>query len=294
VRLLRRWFDPATALVATVAMQLASSLLYYTLVSPSYSHAASFFAVTLFLSTWIATRDRLTAAGGVALGATIGLMTLVRWQDLLFASIAALPLLARFAAGTQPAGERARLARFAALSGAAALVTFVPQLWVWKSIYGSWFTVPQGQDWVRWTRPEILPTLISLDAGGLFTWTPITLIGLMGLWLFRAREPAIAVPALVALALEIYLEATVRHGLGGAYGARRLIGGTALFAIGFAVVLGRMRAWRNDVAAWALAAVLIAWNGLLLVEYQQLAHAPGRTGAYPTLREILSHAASGG
>ena len=36
-------------------------------------------------------------------------------------------------------------------------------------------------------------------------------------------------------------------------------------------------------------AVLVAWNGLLLLEYQWLVHTPGRKGPYPTLRELVAH-----
>jgi len=289
LRLLRRWFDLEVAFAATVGFELASSLVYYVLVSPAYAHAASFFAVTVFVTAWIATRDHLSARDAIVLGAAAGLMTLVRWQDSVFVVVTAVPLVARLCARSIGAEERARILRFAALASVAALVVFSPQLWVWHSIYGSWLTIPQGDTWVRWGQPELAATLVSLDDGGLFTWTPITLLGLAGLWRFREREPALALGAALALALDIYVEATVHHGLGAAYGSRRLVGATALFAMGFAALLDALRSRRPPWAAWLLVGALVSWNGLLLTEYQWLAHAPGRTGPYPTLRELIRH-----
>ncbi|MBK7973413.1 MAG: hypothetical protein IPK07_09085 [Deltaproteobacteria bacterium] len=289
VRLLRRWFDAVTALVAALATILATPLVYYTLISPTYAHASSFFVVTAFLSTWLAVRERLTPRGALALGCTAGLMTLVRWQDVLFAIVPALALVSRLAARGTHNSERLEVMRFVALAALAAFVAFTPQMWVWHEIYGKWLTVPQGETWVRWTRPDIAAALVSLDAGGLFTWTPLTLFAVVGLASFRRREPLLAASLGLAFALQIYVEGTVHHGLGSAYGSRRLVGATAIFAIGFAALLDTLTAGRRRSVALALSAALVAWNGLLLVEYQWLVHTPGRRGPYPTLRELVSH-----
>lgn len=289
VRLLRRWFDAPTALVATAATILATPLVYYTLVSPTYAHASSFFAVTAFLSVWLAVRDRLTTRGAVVLGLSAGLMTLVRWQDVLFGVVPALGLGTRLAARGTSARDRLRVAGFAIVASLAAFVAFTPQMWVWHEIYGRWLTVPQGETWVRWSRPDIASALVSLDAGGLFTWTPLTLFGVIGLATFARRDNLLALSLVLAFGLQIYVEGTVHHGLGSAYGSRRLVGATAIFAIGFAALSEWLAAHRRAGLALALAAVLVAWNGLLLLEYQWLVHSPGRRGPYPTLRELIAH-----
>ncbi len=289
VRLVRRWFDAPIALVATLATILATPLVYYTLVSPTYAHAGSFFFVTAFLSAWLGARERLAGHPALLVGLTAGAMTLVRWQDVLFVAVPALELLTRFARRGATPRERLRVVRFAALAGLTAVLAFTPQMWVWHEIYGKWLTVPQGDTWVRWTRPDVVAALVSLDAGGLFTWTPLTLVGVLGLASFRRRDPVLAAGLAVAFALQLYVEGTVHHGLGSAYGSRRLVGATAIFAIGFAAVLDGLAARRRHALALGLAAVLVAWNGLLLLEYQWLVHTPGRRGPYPTLRELVAH-----
>ncbi len=289
VRMLRRWHDEVTALVGALATVLATPLVYYWLVSPAYAHAASFFAVTAFLSVWLREREALRGRGGALLGLAAGVMTLVRWQDVLYVLIPAVELVSRFVRKETSVAKRRRIATFVAAAAAAAALAFTPQLWVWHEIYGKWLTVPQGETWVRWTRPDLQAALVSLDAGGLFTWTPITLVGIVGLIAFRRAEPLLALGMALAFAAQIYVEGTVHHGLGSAYGSRRLIGATAIFALGFATVLARVRARRGLRAGLLASALLVGWNGLLLAEYQWLAHSPGRRGPYPTLRELIHH-----
>jgi hypothetical protein len=62
-------------------MWLGGSAIYYSLVSPTYSHAVSMLTVGLFIAVWIATLDRQTVARYALVGALGGLATLVRWQD---------------------------------------------------------------------------------------------------------------------------------------------------------------------------------------------------------------------
>ena len=69
------------AIWATLIMWLGSSAIYYSLVSPTYSHAISMLAVGIFLLTWLSTRDRQTIGRYALVGFLGGLASLVRWQD---------------------------------------------------------------------------------------------------------------------------------------------------------------------------------------------------------------------
>ena len=85
--LLRRVFDARSAFWAALTAWLATSAVYYTLVSPAYSHAVSLFAVALFCHTWLRTRDREGVDRYVLMGALGGLVVLVRWQDVIVLSL---------------------------------------------------------------------------------------------------------------------------------------------------------------------------------------------------------------
>ena len=81
-------FDPA--IWATLAIWLGASPLYYSMVSPTYSHAVSMLANVPSSSTGSTTGRERTIARFVALGALIGCATLVRWQE---ATLLVLPIL---------------------------------------------------------------------------------------------------------------------------------------------------------------------------------------------------------
>jgi hypothetical protein len=88
-----RLFGARAAIWATLAMWLGGSAIYYTLVSPTYSHAVSMLTVGLFIAVWIGTLDRQTAARYAFVGALGGFATLVRWQDAVLLIIPAIDAL---------------------------------------------------------------------------------------------------------------------------------------------------------------------------------------------------------
>jgi hypothetical protein len=69
------------AIWATLIMWLGSSAIYYSLISPTYSHAISMLTVGIYLLTWLTTRDRQTIGRYALVGFLCGLASLVRWQD---------------------------------------------------------------------------------------------------------------------------------------------------------------------------------------------------------------------
>ena len=172
-RLARRHADPRSAGVAALAMWLGSSAIYYSLISPGYSHAASMMTAALFFFYCADSRRPPSVRRSFALGALAGLAALMRWQDAIFLSVPILESLVR------RTGWRDRL-----LTGVAAgigwLLAFSPQMVVWQVLYGQALAVPQGPSFMRWTAPHLLDVLMSTNHG-LFTWTPIVVFGVVGL-----------------------------------------------------------------------------------------------------------------
>jgi len=76
-----RLFEKRAAIWASLTVWLSSSALYYSLVSPAYSHAASMLAVSAFWAVWILTLERQHLARYGAIGLLAGFAALVRWQD---------------------------------------------------------------------------------------------------------------------------------------------------------------------------------------------------------------------
>ena len=63
-RLARRFSDNARAAIAVLALWLGSHALYYTLISPSYSHAASMLTSGLFFWRWLSRSDEPSVTCG--------------------------------------------------------------------------------------------------------------------------------------------------------------------------------------------------------------------------------------
>jgi hypothetical protein len=203
----RRYFSDETALFGAVGIGLFTSLAYYTTMMMSMGHAASSFAGGLLVLTWELSRKRPSVLRWGIQGAALGLAMLMRAQNAVLVVLplatwlvqAAMHLHAKDARGT------AKHVGAGFLFLGMTLLFFFPQSWFWHHTTGSWFTIPQGDAYVRWGSPMWHKALFS--AMGLFPWTPImwpTLIGLIAL-ACRRRTRAMGIGFLVLFALDAYV-----------------------------------------------------------------------------------------
>ena len=192
------------AFIAAFVIWLGTPLLFYAYIAPPYSHACSAFAVSLFIHVWLRVRDRWTARGLVALGATGALMAMVREQDIFFAAGPALDFLWSSwqpeAASWKPeAGSREREAgsrkpeagsrkpeagsrKLAAVLAAAAAfaVVYTPQALAYLRLNGHVGPHSSVGAKMNWVSPHALQVLFSPEHG-FFIWTPLALLALGGL-----------------------------------------------------------------------------------------------------------------
>ena len=274
-RAVRKTAGDDSTTVAVFGVWFGSHAIYYTLVSPSYSHAASMFAASLFFSVWIGARARITVRRVAGWGALVGLMALMRWQDVVFGVIPLIEIL-RWRV-SWPQRVRACLA-----TGAAFLVVFAPQMAVWTVLYGQPFALPQGPSFIQWTHPHPWAVLFS-DNHGLFSWAPLLLLATAGLLVALWRQPVWRLPLGAVLLLSWYINAAVADWWAGeAFGARRFLSLFPLFVLGLATWLGRRDidpvAWRRRVSA---VVVFGALNWLLLLQYQIFMKGLRDLAAYP-------------
>lgn len=251
---LRKRFGPAVGALAAAAAWAASPLLYYTFAQEAMSHAPSYFSIALFLFAWLRLRDRPGYAPWLAIGAALGLATLVRWQNVTFALVPTIDLLARDIQRDFP--------RLVAC-GLATVAVFLPQMIGWKILYGSFLTIPQGGGFMDWTHPRVLAVLFSADYG-LVTWTPLTLLGVAGLFLWPRddRLPYIALAA--AFLVQFYVQAAAGN-VGWAFGMRRMDNLVPLFAVGYALFMARFNL--NPRHAAVLVGLFALWNYLTALQY---------------------------
>lgn len=259
-------FSVRSAIWATLAIWLGASPFYYSMVSPTYSHAVSMLANSAVIVYWLTTRERTDLKRFVALGALIGCATLVRWQE---ATLLVLPILD--AARTRRDKEL-RVPRLSPsfhlkilASALAALALFTPQMIVWNLFYGEPFVIPQGGQFMRWHDAALWAVLFS-DWHGLFTWTPIVLLSVTGLVPLWRRDRHVAIAAIALLLAAWYTNAAVADWWAGeAFGSRRFVSCVPLFVLGLAALFST---WQHRSIVAGVAAVAIALNCLLLFQYQ--------------------------
>jgi hypothetical protein len=265
IRAAARLYPGPLASAATAVVVSGSFMLWYIVKEPSMTHAPSMAVVAGFVWGWLATRGDRTASQWAWLGALAGFMTLVRWQNALFALLPACDALAALVASAR-SGDRPRLSRTIAGGGiftACATLAFVPQMIAWHSIYGTWLAVSPVGPQIRWSDPHLADILWS-SRNGLFSWSPVLYCAAVGLAIVAVTQPAVGVPALLALAVMTYFNACIQDWWGSAgFGGRRFDGTIPLFCIGAAafgstaVELTRRHPLRIVGSA---ASLLILWN----------------------------------
>jgi hypothetical protein len=262
--LARALFGATVALWATLAVWLGSSAIYYSLVSPTYSHACSMLATSASLYVWWRSRAERTPGRYALVGALVGFAALIRPQDVVFLVA---PLLDTVQDLREPGASRWRDAVLHAfISIGAACVVFVPQMIVWTVLYGSPLLVPQGSGFMRWTDPQLAAVLFS-SFRGLFTWTPVLLVAVLGLGSLGRERRHLAIVLVVIVVLSWYVNASVADWWAGeAFGARRFVSCFPIFVVGCGAIVER---WRDRPMALVAGVVLIVLlNGLLLFQYQ--------------------------
>jgi hypothetical protein len=277
VRIARQYVDERWAALAAISVWWASSLPIYMYFNPSWSHAHSAFAVALFLGYWHHTRFRRTTAQWCVLAAITGLMLNVYYANALLLLVLLVEAVREYAAALRgPAQESPTTAQLLSrhvLFAVVVVVCFLPTLITRAVIYGSPFEsgyIPL-QSWA-WKSPYCLDVLFSSNHG-LFVWTPLLLLAVAGLVVFRWRHPDAGTPFLAAaLAFYVFIACYPDWAGISSYGNRFFVSLTALFVIGLAVLLDRCAAlFRSMRAAIGASCIVLAcfvlWNVAFMFQW---------------------------
>jgi len=260
-------FAEPVAAWSPAALWVATPVLYYSTLAPGFSHAASLLAVSMLLWLWLRARS-LEGPGAIwawtLVGAAAGLCALVREQDGLFVAAPALDL----AIKTVRRREWVLgLRRGVAMTGAA-VVVFLPQLAVYKVLTGAYAPSKMVSGKMDYSSPHFLE--VMFDPGhGLFLWSPILLLACAGLAIAIRRGPRLVA---TLLALTFLLQVWVCGALytwqqAGAFGARRFVAATPVFAWGLAALLAAAIPRTGRAALAATLALFAWWNVSLMVQF---------------------------
>jgi hypothetical protein len=267
--LCRRYFNRFDSLWALTTIWLSSSLFFYLYIEPPMSHSCSFFIVSLFIFLWFSAYGERSMKGWFFLGIVGGLMYLVREQNGLF-------LILPFIEGMESYIGRLRRKTWQGtvnllgrhlLFVVVFLLTVLPQFMTYKVLNGIYRPAEFVTSHINLKTPAILGLLFS-SYHGFISWTPIALLGIIGLILLFKKDKKLALIFSLAFILQLYISASYSTWWAGAsYGARRMINILPLLAVGLGALSERLRPKVTSKGLVAIALLFIVWNFFFIIQY---------------------------
>jgi hypothetical protein len=274
-RLAREFVAERWAFLAVVGYWFASSLPVYMYLNPSWSHAHTLFSVSLFLWYWYRTRKMRNVPQWILLGLLAALMVNVYYLNVVWLLIPAFEAIANYfqvfsrspeSRGGHGSESFGRLFASHIMFVAFFLLGMLPTLITRKIIYGGYLETgyPGAHEWF-WTHPVPGSVWFSSDHG-LFSWTPILALAVLGLVLFLRYNRTLAFYFLAIFAVFSYVLACYVNWDGiSSFGNRFFISIGPAFIVGLSVLLDRVARGRpNQTKAFITAALALtlfaAWN----------------------------------
>lgn len=251
----RMFVPPLPAAAASLFLFLGTPMLYYASIEPFASHIPTAFLVTsaLYLTLKWAKHPSLLLA--FVIGVVSGLAILTRWQ----AALITLPLAALFL--------HKRDWRALGLFLAANILFSLHLLYTWHWMFGQPLFSRYTESGFLGSPSHIISVLFSGDSG-LFAWSPLVLLALLGLVLLGYTNRVLTVIALCVFVLQVLINASVTDWWAGwGFGMRRKTELYPFFVIGMAYLLSCIRNKPIRFAMWALSSIGLIFSILLFLAH---------------------------
>jgi hypothetical protein len=201
---LRFYFKEKVSLFAIATIGLGTNLFFFVAYTPGMAHPVAFCLVAYLLLATRRWHENPNLGNGAVLGFTLGLIALVRTQDLI---VALVPLLWGIQ-GLRDIPKRIRLlwtqksSLWAAFLGF--ICTLLPQAVYWKFVSGQWWRYGYQGEKFDWAHPHVLDGLFGFQNGWL-VYTPVMVLALLGLFRLRQYAPEFLMPLVVLLPLHWFI-----------------------------------------------------------------------------------------
>ncbi len=254
---LLRHFGKVVATGTTVLIWGATNLYYYSVVEAGMSHAYSFclFATLIWLLPMWLERPRLGLS--LAIGGCLSLIFLIRPTNIL---IGLLILFWEVYSFKDLQGRMqlflSRWTHILAMAGIG-LVLVTPQMMYWHHVFGDWLVWSyEGEGFSNALHPKLLQVLFSYQ-NGLFLYTPIMLLAMIGIVIGWRQRKNSAPATLIVFLLATYVFASWwAWWFGGAFGHRCYVEFYALLAFPLAMIVNWI--WENP-------RIWIKWAGVAML-----------------------------
>jgi hypothetical protein len=283
-RFSKRFFPNQDCILATVGIWFASSLIYYMWLDPSMSHSVSAFLVALFLYATCVWHPKRADLKWPAAGFLVGLLAITRPADLGFVVIPILLLFPKYVPSQRKENSGPNYLTLSKNTLAFATcfgLCVLPQLLAWRILMGTFFPpwemhiqgaylTSLGGAWTPLTL-LLLPRVFISPLHGLFYWTPITALGVIGAGLMLRDKNTRNLGCGIILA--ILIQAVLVNGWSAwwaptSFGQRFFLNATSPLVLGLASFNQRTRdALKSSWPSFALVFILILWNLGLLIQF---------------------------
>lgn len=248
---------------------LGSNFLCYATIHGLFSHIPSAFLVSLFLLLSLSRLDREPEKGMgriFFLGVVGGLMTATRQENGVFLMVPFFSGLF-WREGFPPLPVVTGAAKRIALYLMGGFAGIFPYLYQLKVTFGKAATVPFQESFLLYTDPKLIQILFS-PYHGLFYWSPVLLLSLIGFvvgWIRFPRLRRVNWALLVCFLVQLYVFSIVNSWWAGlSFGARRFVNLFPVFVFFTAQFADGIR------RTWVLASLLVVgtlWNLSLLIPF---------------------------
>jgi len=268
-RTLLRWFSDGAVATTLLVTGLGTNLFFYATTEAAMSHAYTFSlsAALLYLVSkgHDAPRWRFTALAGLCLG----LMTLIRPVNALFALFPVLYGMQRMTDATERLHWMRQNWAHVLLFACVAATVQLPQLLYWKSLTGHWFFYSYLDEGFFFLKPRVLQGIFSFRNGWL-VYTPIMAFALAGAYYWNVSKHPFALAGKVFLPVYLYVVFSWWCWWYVGFGNRAMIDSYAVMALPLAAVSEQLLVRSRSVRRVWIAVVLlaIAFNGFQTLQYR--------------------------
>ncbi len=221
-----RLTSPLASLISSIALFLATPLLYYATIEPYMAHVPGTLLTALVVYVLVRHRERTPC--WFAMGLVLGIALLVRWQLALYAIPVGLLALAK--------GQWRKLCCL--ILGFVLLAWHLP--FTWQRMFGSPWVVPaaiQGQQ-AFLSGPVYVREVLLSPERGLLLWSPLVFLALIGLALLFRKHRTLSVTLILMFVLQVLMNASLFDWGGGwAFGMRRMTELYPVWVVGLATLM---------------------------------------------------------
>lgn len=218
-----------------LCLGLGTNLLSYASISLGMPHAYDFFLITSLLYLSLLWHQKASYGKSILIGIILGLLILIRPTNILFALCFFL-----YQKKEHSPGLKKFIFNWKQLlvMGFFAFLIILPQLLYWHYITGHFVFNSYVNERFYFDDPHLIDYLFGFRKGW-FIYTPLIVLGLLGLYYSKNSNPYLKA-TLIIIPILVYLNSSWWcWWFGGGHGARAMIETYPLIAIGFAALFER-------------------------------------------------------